>query len=305
MANITKTEWASLIPVVWSDAILAQLRSYIVAARLVSRLTDKNFAAVGDTFRIGKIGALTAVDKVAGTAVTRQAPAASSQDLVLNKHKVVPFLVEDAAAGTALGSSIEAQTREAVRALVEQLESDVLAAIVANSTNVLGTAGTDAAESLLLTLRKAFSDQKVPQDAERNAIWATKDVNALLTTSTSKFTNANTRGDAGDALRTADLGELYRVRHYESQLINVVIGTPNTTQNVAFVPEAVVLAMRTLSIPPESTGVKAAVSVDEVSGLAVRVVFQYDINALGIAANVDLLYGVKVVRPEWTAYVKT
>lgn len=307
MANITKTEWASLIPIQWATAILAQVRASIIGARLAHTDFANELAVWGDTVRISKIGAFTAADKVAGTPVTRQAPATTSLDLVLNKHKVVPFLVEDPARTQANPNALRAAVAEAGRALAEQFETDLFAAIAAAAAgaNIIGTFGTDSSEALVLLARKTFVDAKAPQTSPRVAIWHSKDVNALMTTNGSKFTKANERGDEGDALREGALGRLYGIDHYESQLINVVVGAPNQTSCLGFVPEAVQFAVRPQALPPSEFGVMSDNAVDEVSGLAVRVVFQYDINNLGVAANADLLYGIKVVRPEWVELIRT
>ncbi len=307
MPNITKTEWASLIPIMWADAILSQVRSNIIGARLAHTDFANEIAAQGDRVRISKIGAFTVADKVAGTAVTRQAPATTSQDLVLDKHKVVPFAVEDPARTQANPRALEAAIREAGRALAEQFETDLFAAIVAAAAGaqIIGTFGTDASETLVLTSRKTFVDAKAPQTAPRVGIWHSKDVNSLFTTSSSKFTKANERGDEGDALREGSLGRLYGIEHYESQLVNVVVGTPNQTSCMGFVPEAVQYATRPMELPPDDFGVKGAVAVDELSGLAVRVVFQYILDHLAVGANCDMLYGIKVVRPEWVQLIRT
>ncbi len=307
MPNITKTEWASLIPIQWATAILAQVRANIIGARLARTDFANELAVWGDTVRVSKIGAFTAADKIAGTAVTRQAPATTSLDLVLNKHKVVPFLVEDPARTQANPNALQTAVTEAGRALAEQFETDLFAAIsaAAAGANIIGTFGTDASETLLLTSRKTFVDSKAPQTSPRAAIWHSKDVNALFTTSTSKFTKANERGDNGDALREGYLGRLYGIDHYESQLINVVVGAPNQTSCLGFVPEAVQYAVRPQALPPAEFGVNSANAIDEASGLAIRVVFQYNIDQMGVAANADLLYGIKVVRPEWVQLIRT
>jgi len=306
MAVTTKVDWATLIPSMWADSILRQLRANIIVARLVKHDFENEVKKLGDTVKINKVGALTAADKVAGTSVTRQTTTATGQDLVLNKHKVVPFSIEDVARGQANPKAMDEQMLEAGRALAEQYESDVLAAIVAAAAggNIMGAAGAAADEALVLGSRKAFADNKVPQAAMKAAIWGTKDNNALLTTSSSKFTNANTRGDAGSALREGHVGRLYGIEHFESQLINVVAGAPATVQNVGLVPEAVQVAVRPMESPPEGVGAKGSVTFDEESGLAVRVVMQYDIDAMALACNCDVLYGIKVTRPEWVQLLR-
>lgn len=302
---ITKTQWASYIPVIWAQRILEQLRANIVCARLCGMDFQDEIAELGDTVRIGKVGTLTAVDKAAGAAVTRQNPAATSQDLVLDKYKIVPFVIEDVARAQANQSAMDKQVSEAVRALAEQFETDIIAACVAAAGTQVGVYGTDASEALLLAIRKALADAKAPQAAAKHAVWQTKDVNALLTTASGKFSKANERGDAGEALREASLGRLYGIDHYESQLVPAIAGAPVQTQNIALVGSACQVAVRPLPPPPEGVGAKGAVVSDPISGLSVKITSQYDIDNVGLATNVEVLYGVKVVRPELVVLAKT
>jgi hypothetical protein len=300
----TKTQWASYIPVLWAQRILEQLRSNIVCARLCAMDYQDEIKNVGDTVRIPKVGALSAVDKVAGTAVTRQNPAASSLDLVLDKHKVVPFVIEDVARAQSNPTAMDAQINEAVRALVEQFETDIIAACIAAAGSNVGTYGTDASEALLLSARKALADSKAPQGMKKHLLWSTKDTNALLTTASGKFSKANESGRT-DALYEANLGRLYGFDHFESQLVPALVGPPVQTQNIAAVGAACQVAVRPLPAEDSGAGVKSAVVSDPLSGLSVRIMSQYDINNIGLATNVDLLYGIKVVRPEWVCLVKT
>lgn len=300
----TKTNWGSYIPIVWAQRILEQVRANIVCARLCAMDFSDEVKNLGDTVRIGKVGALSAVDKAAGTSVTRQNPAATNLDLVLDKHKIVPFLIEDVARAQAIPGAMDAQIAEAVRAIVEQFETDIIAACVANAGWNAGTYGTDASETLLLSVRKALADGKAPQGSAKHMLWATKDTNALLTTASGKFSKVNESGRT-DALYEANLGKLYGMNHYESQLVPAVAGSPIQTQNIAMVGVACQVAVRPLPVEAPDAGVKSAVVSDPMSGLSVRIMSQYDINAVGLATNVDILYGVKLVRPEWVGLVKT
>jgi hypothetical protein len=66
--------------------------------------------------------------------------------------------------------------------------------------------------------------------------------------------------------------------------------------NLAFVPDALILAMRSLPTPPETTGVRATVMRDPVSGIVLRVMYSYNPNYLGTQVTLDMLYGAKLLR---------
>jgi len=80
------------------------------------------------------------------------------------------------------------------------------------------------------------------------------------------------------------------------------LGTPANASikdafyNLAFVPDALILAMRSLPTPPETTGVRATVMRDPVSGIVLRVMYSYNPNYLGTQVTLDMLYGAKLLR---------
>jgi hypothetical protein len=77
----------------------------------------------------------------------------------------------------------------------------------------------------------------------------------------------------------------------------VFIGTASTAyaRNLAFHRDAIVLATADLELP-KGVDMAARASMD---GLSLRFVRQYDATTDNFLARFDILYGVKVVRPEW------
>ena len=66
--------------------------------------------------------------------------------------------------------------------------------------------------------------------------------------------------------------------------------------NLALHKNAILLATRPLMDPPQDSGVKTASVVDEESGLAIRIQWQYDMAYRGVHCGLDLLYGVVKLR---------
>jgi hypothetical protein len=81
----------------------------------------------------------------------------------------------------------------------------------------------------------------------------------------------------------------------------VFIGTLSTayTRNLAFHRDAVVLATADLELP-KGVDMASRASMD---GLSLRFVRQYDATTDNFLARFDILYGTKVVRPEWGCVV--
>jgi hypothetical protein len=67
--------------------------------------------------------------------------------------------------------------------------------------------------------------------------------------------------------------------------------------NIAFHQDAVMYAVRPFAPVPASAGVDIAIATDPESGLSLRLSSQYDINAMAMRMNLDILYGVTVLRP--------
>ena len=68
-------------------------------------------------------------------------------------------------------------------------------------------------------------------------------------------------------------------------------------QNLAIHKESFLFATRPFRDPGADSGVKIATAMDPQTGLSIRVAGQYDINAMAYRCNVDILYGMVVLRP--------
>lgn len=303
MANITKTvaDSAGMVPEVWAQRGLEVLRANIVAARLVAKDSDYGTFRVGDTLHLSYPGTFSANTKAANTAVTLQVPTGADTTVVLNKHREVSFIVEDAAAAVAQPEIMDRYISAAVVAIAEAIEGDILAEY-ANITGSVGTSGTDLDYATILLARKALNDGKAPQ-GNRSIILSTKDEVALLGDADLQAYFANSRAQG---VAEGSIGRLAGFDLYPSTLVPVVAGeepAPDSTKNIAFHRDAIVLAMRSLPEPPANSGATAAVVRDSESGLLMRAVMAYNASHLGIQVTLDVLYGVKLVRDALAAVV--
>jgi hypothetical protein len=292
MANITKSvaDSAGMVPEVWAQRGLEVLRSNIVAARLVAKDSDYGSFRVGDTLHLAYPGTFAANNKAANTGVTLQVPTGADTTVVLNKHREVSFIVEDAAAAVAQPETMDRYISAAVVAIAEAIEGDILAEY-ANISESIGTSGTDLDYATILLARKTLTDAKAPM-GNRSIILSTKDELALLSDSDLQAYFAN----QGRPVQEGSIGRLGGFDLFPSQMVPVVAGTPDSTKNIAFHRDAIVLAMRSLPEPPANSGATAAVVRDAESGLLMRAVMAYNASHLGIQVTLDVLYGVKVVR---------
>lgn len=290
MANVTVTSAANFIPEIWAQRALQALRANVVLAKLVSRDTAADAFTVGDTLHIPVPGTFTANDKAAGGNVTTQVPTDSAVTLVLNKHKEVTFLIEDAVRAQQNQDVMDRYLSNAVIPLAEAIENDIFALYSGFSTTV-GTTGTDLTATSIRSARKALNDNKAPK-AGRFMVVSDKDEISILGDSNLSSYFAFSQPEA---VREGSSGRVYGFDLYQSQLVPTVAGTPVSTKNIAGTPEFGLLAMRGL---PESgnPGVEQMNVTDPESGLTLRQTISYNPNALGVQITLDVLYGVVELR---------
>lgn len=293
MADITQTVAAPFIPQIWANTALEILRNKVVLAKLVTRDSDIAAFQVGDTLNIPYPGVFVANDKTANTPVTLQVPTATTTTVQLTKHKEASFLVEDAARALANQDIMARYMNAAVIPIAEQIEKDLLA-LYTGFTYSVGTSGTDLSAATIRSARKTLNDNKAPQD-NRAMIVSDKDEIALLGDSSLQtyFAYSQTQG-----VKEGSIGRLYGFDIYQSQLVPVVAGTPNSTKNLAFDPGAIILAMRGLPDAPAGSGAQTSVVNDPVSGLTLRCTVAYNAPNLGVQVTIDVLYGVAKLRDE-------
>jgi len=295
-ASINATQVDSFIPEIWANEAITALRSYINLAKTVRRDMDGTIAQKGDTIKIPKTGSLSVNPKVTNFNVTRQAPADDEVSVVLDTHNEVTFLVEDVARATASQDVRGLYIKDAMIALAESIESDIAAEYTNAGADIVFDGTSDATiEASMLLIRKAFVDAKVPMLEPKYVYGSPTMTNKLL--GVDKFTKANEYGNAS-AIQDGRLGDMFGLPLFESQLVPSV-GSPAVEHNLAYTKDAIALVMRALPTDGNGEGVSQTVVTDPESGISMRITSSYDANALGRQVTLDVLYGIKTIRPEF------
>lgn len=303
MSNITtaRADTAGFIPQAWAQMGLDVLRSNIVLAKLVTRDSDIEPGWKGKQLNIPYPGTFTAQSKAAdGTANVQIPSGGASVPVTLSNHEYVDFIVEDVAQAQSNTDIMQRYVQPAVVALAEQLENDIFTTAV-TLTGTVGTYGTDLSAASLRSAKKALTDNKIAQNP-RYLVMSTKDEIALLADNNLATYFAYAKSQA---ITDGALARIYGFDLFVSQLVPAVAGTPVQTKNIAFGPEALILATRPFRDPPEGAGVNFASITDPVSGLTLRVIYFYDINYRGIRVGFDILYGVAKLRDAAGLLVKS
>lgn len=113
--------------------------------------------------------------------------------------------------------------------------------------------------------------------------------------------NAYASGPAAGGVYSVVLTGAAAGQPITSQVVALLTGGGLTNaiaqKNLAIQKNALLFASRPFTAIPDGFGVMSAMAMDATSGLALRVSAQYDINAVGIGVNLDILYGTVALRP--------
>jgi hypothetical protein len=294
---IDSTGASAWVPQIWAQEILANLRNAIVLAKLVNRDYSNQVADYGSQVNVPLPVTLTAQD-IPYSSGTNNVNL-QTRPVPLNRWKGVPIQVSDLALAQSRPDILSQLTRAAAIAIAEAIENDLFALYTSASASV-GTAGTDVTPATVAAARRKLIENKVPASERKFLVLSPKDFAALLTSP--NLANALNYGGP-DAIQQGRVPTLYGMEVYESQLVPVVAGTPNTTYNLALARDA--LALVTRPLPAPQAAVRSAVVTDDETGLAFRMTLTYQNTPQPAhVLNIDVLYGVAVLRPEFLVQVR-
>ena len=297
--HVTNTTAATFIPELWSDEIVAAYKKSLVLANLVNKMPMNG--KKGDTLHIPKPTRGTASSKAASTQVTLQAATEGEVVVNIDKHYEYSRLIEDITEAQALASLRKFYTDDAGYALSKQVEDDLFALAKSfgdgdgtdythsNSFYMDGTTGLTAYAEDTVAAADVFSDAAfreaiqqlddadVPMDGRfivvppsvRNSIMGIDRYNS------SDFVD-------GRGVNTGQIGQLYGVDVYVSSNCPVIETAANNSAGGDV--KAGILAQKDAMVLAEQVGVRSQT--------------QYKQEYLSTLFTSDMLYGVKVIRPE-------
>ena len=205
------------IPELWSASILENFRRDTVLVGMANRDYEKDFTAGSKIHIPGivdvkvkdyKTGAVTASGgaKVPRTTVP-DAVESTGIEITIDQEKSFDFLVDDIDAAQA-NQSLDAYTKSAAAALVEDAETFLTAMLTSQGTAVTGIANpTDwaSAYAAILKLRGKLSAEKVP--AMDRVLLINAAFEEFLLSDGSKLTSFD-KSNMTDGLREATIGRL-------------------------------------------------------------------------------------------------
>jgi hypothetical protein len=218
----------------------------------------------------------------------------ATSQIVLNTHAEATFVIPDVTKVIAVPDLLRLYMQPAMIALAEKVETDLLNLYSQFTANTpVGTGGTALNEATVDAAETALFNAKVPASQPKYLVVDGGAYSQLR--QVTRFSEYQTAGEAGmKTIVDGTIGKLKDFYVFRSQFVKKTGSAPATTNNLAFSPSALGLAIRRLPRPIEGTGGVAQYA--ELGNFGMRVVMTYQPNTLAQQFTVDMLYGVGVLR---------
>ena len=176
---VDSTTAAVYIPDIWSQLAVVAREQALVFAPLVDRRYEQNLK-FGDTIRVPTISNLVARTKATSTnaAITYETITEGHQQISIATWDYVAIAVEDIVAVQANRDMMKAYTQKLGYALALAVD-DVLAGLVDDFSNVVGTLAVEITDDDILRARQYLADANAPQ-GDRVIVVSPAQENGLL-----------------------------------------------------------------------------------------------------------------------------
>lgn len=221
MTSVTTTTLANWVDEMWSPELNTAVEYFLVIAKLFKDRSSE--LPHGNILHEPASHNLTANDKAAGTDATPEAITEPDQTFTVSTHKIVAQQIESIAQIQSRYDARANFNKRAAYALARAMESSGAALFDDNTTQSVGTLGSEATEDNILAAR-AFLVNSAAQPPY-NGVIAPATYNGFL--KIDRFSNSSDYGAGEDAITMAHLGAIYNMRFYESQL--TVGSSPNSS----------------------------------------------------------------------------
>jgi N4-gp56 family major capsid protein len=299
---VDNTSAATFIPEIWSDEIIAAYQKNLVLANLVKKMGMQG--KKGDTIHIPSPTRGVATAKAENVAVTIQNAVESEVVVTIDQHFEYSRLIEDITEVQALASLRQFYTGDAGYALAKQVDDDLFNlgksfgdgngsswvhsnAFYPDVSGALTAYALDTVEDddvftdgIFRALIQQMDDADVPMD-NRSFVIPPSLRNAIM--GIDRYVSSDFVDGRG--VNNGKIGNLYGVDIYVTSNVPVIeTATDNTAAGNTKDIRGAILCHRDASVLAEQVGVRSQT--------------QYKQEFLGTLYTADMLYGVKVLRPE-------
>lgn len=258
------------VDVTIEEIVSTKVQEVLTATAVMPNLIMDMSSDVGpgmDVLKLPRFGNFAVQTKVAGVKVDAQTNSFSSDDLALDQHKVIQFLVEDISSLQSKVSFVQAYVEQAAKDMAAEMDQKCLNDLEANVSAAApdhkrAYAGATLAKADVLLARQLLNEAKVPLDG-RSAVISPAEEAALL--AIAEFVRVDESGGS-EALRNGRIGKLFGFDMYVSP-------QAEDLKSLFFHKTAQVFARQ----------------------LAPRTQSQPDLENLAVRWSVDHIYGVKTL----------
>lgn len=117
------------VPTVWSTRTKKHLDEALVFGNIVNTEYEGDIKNVGDTVKIGQVGAVTISDYTAGSLAAPEALTATTVSLVVDKAKAFNFSVDDIESHQSIINMVDAGVQRAAYGLALAVDTDIAAEV--------------------------------------------------------------------------------------------------------------------------------------------------------------------------------
>ena len=299
---VDNTSAATFIPEIWSDEIIAAYQKNLVLANLVKKMGMQG--KKGDTIHIPSPTRGVASAKAENVAVTIQNAVETEVVVTIDQHFEYSRLIEDITEVQALASLRQFYTGDAGYALAKQVDDDLFNlgksfgdgdgsswvhsnAFYPDVSGALTAYALDTVEDddvftdgIFRALIQQMDDADVPMD-NRSFVIPPSLRNAIM--GIDRYVSSDFVDGRG--VNNGKIGNLYGVDIYVTSNVPVIeTAADNTAAGNTKDIRGAILCHRDASVLAEQVGVRSQT--------------QYKQEFLGTLYTADMLYGVKVLRPE-------
>lgn len=245
--QMTTTTGANFLPTIWSKDLIVATEANLIIGDKVWR-QDEEVKEYGQIIKLPALSNFTALDKVANTAVTLQAPTESVSTLTVNAHKYVAFLVEDILKTQSRYDLMSRYTQKAGYAVRKALDTD-LANLVTGFSQSAGSYNTTLTVAAMLSAVQTLDLGDVPLE-DRVWIMHPKGVADLRTLSDymrydgTGYAGGHASGGIGNAMSARPKGLVGRLYESDVYMTTQAPKSGNNTSNMYFHKEALAAAVQ-------------------------------------------------------------
>ncbi len=228
----------AFIPEQWANESIALLMENMVAASLVHRDFEADFARFGDVVNTRQPADFQAKRKGVNDSVTIQNATATNVPVPLDQHIHVSFLIRDGEETRSFKSLVDEFLRPAAIAMARDIDRVVLGQypqFLGNQAGNLGGLTSANAVDYITETREVMNANLAHMDG-RNLVVGTRAETKLLQNAT--FHQADRLGDEGTALREASLGRKFGFSVWMDQNMASIVN-PNAAYATGAVNNAV------------------------------------------------------------------